>query len=69
MANANDPSDPATMTPDERLAEVSKGVLRLRQRQAGSAPDAPLIHSVESAESAGSGLDECAGTCPHGQRG
>ena len=73
MNPRTDPTDPANMTPEERLAEIGmilgQGVLRLRQRQAVSAPDAAPIHPVESVESAGTGLDECAETSPHGQRG
>ena len=73
MAIANDPTNPANMTPEERLTEVaailSEGVQRLRRRQAVSAPDAPLIHPVESAESAANGLEVLPGSSPHGQRG
>jgi len=73
MSPRTDPTDPANMTPEERLAEIGmiigQGVLRLRERQAVSTPNATHIHPVESVESAGSGLDECAETSPHGQRG
>ena len=73
MAIANDPTNPANMTPDERLAEVAaifaEGVLRLRRRAANLTPKLTVIHPVESVESAGTGLDECAETSPHGQRG
>jgi hypothetical protein len=38
MARCNDPTDPAQMTPEERLAEVAAilgaGILRLYRRQA-----------------------------------
>ena len=66
MAIANDPTNPANMTPEERLAE---GVLRLRRRQAVAAPEAPLIQHVESEESAGNGLEVPSETRLHGQRG
>ena len=73
MAIANDPTNPANMTPEERLAEVAailaEGVLRLRRRQAVAAPEAPLIHHVESEESAGNGLEVPSETRLHGQRG
>ena len=73
MAFANDPTDPANMTPEERLAEVAaifaEGVLRLRGQAAVPGPKTAVIHRVESVESAADGLDECAETSPHGQRG
>ena len=54
MAFCIDPTDPANMTPEERLTEIAairaEGVLRLRRRQAGSAPTHPHIHGVESAD-------------------
>ena len=73
MAFANDPTDPANMTPDERVAEVAailaEGVLRLRRGAAvpvvpGDVP--PVRNPLESGQN---GLDDCAGTSPHGHRG
>ena len=73
MVLANDPTDPANMTPDERLAEVAaifaEGVLRLRRRAALSAPKLTVIHPIESAESAANGLEVPSESSPHGQRG
>jgi hypothetical protein len=73
MNPRTDPTDPANMTPDERLTEVAsilaEGVLRLRRRQAVSAPDSPRIHAVESGESGGIGLEVSPETRLHGQRG
>ena len=73
MTIANDPTNPANMTPDERVAEVAAilagGVLRLRRRQAVSAPDDPQIHPVESLESVANGLEVPSETRLHGQRG
>ena len=73
MAIANDPTNPANMSPEERLTEVAailaQGVQRLRRRQAVFAADAPLIHPVESEESAGTGLEVSSESSPHGQRG
>ncbi len=70
MAFVNDPTDPANMTPDERVAEVAailaEGVLRLRRRAAvpGNVPanNIPL-------ESRQIGLDAGAETRLHGHRG
>jgi hypothetical protein len=73
MNPRTDPTAPANMTPEERLAEVAsilaEGVLRLRQRQAVSAPDGPGIHPVESVESAANGLEVPSETRLHGHRG
>ena len=73
MAIANDPTDPANMTPDERLTEVAailaEGVRRLRRRAAVSMPDGPLIRPVESADSGGNGLEVPSETRLHGHRG
>ena len=70
MAFANDPSDPANMTPEERLAEVAtilgQGVLRLRRR---AAVPADIPHPSNPSESEQNGLDECAETRLHGHRG
>jgi len=66
MAYAYDPSDPANLSPDERLAEVAtilaQGVLRLRRTAAVS----PVKTSVESCVNR---LDESAVTRPDGHNG
>jgi hypothetical protein len=45
MSVANDPTDPAHLTPDQRLAEIAsilaEGVLRLRARAALTPPVGP----------------------------
>ena len=73
MAIRIDPTDPANMTPAERLAEVAaifaEGVLRLRRRAAGLTPKLTVIHPVESTESAANGLEVPSETRLHGQRG
>lgn len=70
MAFANDPSDPANMTPEERITEVAailgEGVLRLRRRAAVPGVMPPLGNPLESGQN---GLDECAETRLHGHRG
>jgi len=73
MAIINDPTDPANMTAEERLAEVAvilaEGVRRLRQRSAAAAVsgDAPMAGNPR--ESGQNGLDGCTRTSPHGHRG
>ncbi len=70
MAFVNDPTDPANMSAEERVAEVAailaEGVLRLRRRAAvpGNVPanNIPL-------ESGQIGLDAGAETRLHGHRG
>lgn len=73
MAFANDPSDPANMTPEERLAEVAailaEGVLRLRRRAAVPAVPGHVSAARNPQESGQHGLDDGAGTSPHGHRG
>ena len=73
MAFASDPTDPANMTPEERLAEFAaifaEGVLRLRRRGAILTPKLTVIHHVESGESAANGLEVPSETRLHGQRG
>jgi hypothetical protein len=70
MAFVNDPTDPANMTPEERVAEVSailaEGVLRLRRRAAVS-HDVPAVKIP--LESGQKGLEESAETRLHGHRG
>jgi len=65
MAFADDPTDPANMTVDERVAEVAailaEGVLRLRSRG--------IIHAVESVDSAANVLADPSETRLDGQRG
>jgi len=62
--------DPASMAPEERLAEVvailAAGVLRLRSRAAVSVAVNPAEDSPESARN---GLEDCAGKRLSGQRG
>ncbi len=70
MAFVNDPTDPANLTPEQRLAEVAailaEGVLRLRRRAAVPGDVLPVrIHS----ESDPSGLDDSPETRLHGHRG
>ncbi len=70
MAFVNDPTDPANMTPEERLAEVAailaEGVLRLRRRAAVPATVAPARNLLESEQD---GLDDSPETRLHGHRG
>jgi len=73
MAFVNDPTDPANMTPEERVAEVAailaEGVLRLRRRAAVPAVpgDVPAVRI--SPESARNSLEEGGKTRLHGHRG
>ena len=73
MAFVNDPSDPANMTPEERLAEVAailgEGVLRLSRRAATPAAAGDVSAYQPPSESGPNGLDECAETRLHGHRG
>ena len=71
MAIVNDPTDPANMTPEERVAEVAailaEGVLRLRRRAAVPAGNVSAVENpLESGEK---GLEHVAETSPHGHRG
>lgn len=69
MAAHADPTDPAHLSPEERIAEVAailaEGVFRLR-RQGISTP-IPAIQ--ENTESSGNGLEVSAASCPDGPRG
>jgi len=73
MNPRTDPTDPANMTPEERVAEVAailaEGVRRLRRRGAAAAVsgDAPMAGIPR--ESGQNGLDGCTRTSPHGHRG
>jgi hypothetical protein len=73
MTFVNDPTDPANMTPEERVAEVAailaEGVVRLRRRTATPAGAADVPAPQSALESAPNGLDECGGTRPCGHRG
>jgi hypothetical protein len=73
MTFVNDPTDPANMTPEERVAEVAailaEGVLRLRRRAAVPAVPGDVSPVKNPLESGQNGLDDCAGTSPHGHRG
>jgi len=73
MACAHDPTDPAHMSPNERLDEVAsilaQGVLRLRQKTvslAAMGEDSPVKTLLESGPDR---LDESPTSCPHGPRG
>jgi hypothetical protein len=52
MNSRNDPTDPANMSPEERVAEIatilSAGVLRLRRQSAVSSTCPPSILPMES---------------------
>ena len=65
-----EPTDPASMTPEERLVEVAAilaaGVLRLRSRAAVSAPVGLPESSQESGRNC---LDDCRETRLSGHRG
>ncbi len=54
MTSTNDPTDPANMTPEQRLAEVAAilaaGVLRLHRRAAIPAPPDAPVNSENSAQ-------------------
>ena len=69
-STGSDSTNPATMTPDDRLAEaatiLAAGVLRLRRQGAVSVPAGP---SDSSPESVPNGLDDCAGKRLHEHRG
>lgn len=73
MAFVNDPTDPANMTPEERVTEVAailaEGVLRLRRRAAvPTVPgDVPAVKIPP--ESGQNSLEECGETRLHGHRG
>ena len=73
MAFVNDPTDPANMTPEERVAEVAailaEGVLRLRRRAAVPAVPGDVPAVKIPLESGQNGLDEGAETRLHGHRG
>ena len=73
MAFVNDPTDPANMTPEERVAEVAailaEGVLRLRRRAAVPAIPGDVSEVENCPESGQNGLDRVARTRPHGHRG
>ena len=70
MALHSDPSDPDNLSAKERVTELAAilaaGVLRMRRGTQQSAPsgDAPDLQESEA-----TGLDECAETRLHGQRG
>lgn len=70
MTFVNDPTDPANMPPEERIAEVAailaEGVMRLRRRIAMPADVSPAGNLLESGQD---GLDDCAETSPHAHRG
>ena len=70
MTFVNDPTDPANMTPEERVAEVAailaEGVLRLRRRAAVRGNVSAVENPLESGEK---GLEHVAETSPHGHRG
>jgi hypothetical protein len=73
MTFVNDPTDPANMSPEARLAEVAAilagGVLRLRRRAAIPAVGGDVPANEPPLESEAEGLDERAETRLHGHRG
>jgi hypothetical protein len=70
MAFCDDPTDPAHMTPEQRVEEIAAilaaGLLRLRQRVAVPAPCPPSEISADSAQNC---LDDSSETRLHGHRG
>jgi hypothetical protein len=70
MAFCDDPTDPANLTPEQRVEEIASilaaGVLRLHRRAAAPAPDSP---SELPADSAPHRLDDSPETRLHGHRG
>ena len=66
MAGTFDPTDPDSMTSEQRLAEIAQilaaGILRLHQRAALPAPEIP-------SDSASNRLADGAKTRRHGHRG
>lgn len=68
-----DPTDPAILTPEQRLAEVSAilaaGVLRLRRRCALPATSPPVGNLQNLQESGKTGLELSSETRLHVQRG
>ena len=73
MAIVNDPTDPANMTPEERVAEVAailaEGVLRLRRGAAVPAVPGDVSGVKNPLESGEKGLEHVAETSAHGHRG
>jgi hypothetical protein len=73
MACINDPTDPAHMSPEERLNEVasilSQGILRLHQKAALSATWDQDSLAKTLLETGPDRLDESATSCPYGPRG
>ena len=70
MSVANDPTDPAHLTPDQRLAEIAsilaEGLLRLRARSALASPIGPASPASDSPPIR---LDDCGQSRPHGPTG
>src|SRR4029079_2685648 len=70
MSAANDPTDPALLSPDQRLAEIAsilaEGVLRLRARSALASAIGPALPASDSPRIR---LDDCGQTRPHGPTG
>lgn len=73
MTLVNDPADPAILTPEQRLAEVSAilaaGVLRLRRRCALPTTSPPVGNLQNPQESGETGLELSSETRLHVQRG
>ena len=73
MSLRHDPTDPAIMTPEDRLAEVAailaEGVLRLRRRSGISPTSTPPEISGNPHESGQIGLELSAKSRLHGQHG
>lgn len=70
MAVRFDPTDPDNMSADERVTELAAilaaGALRMRR---GTPPPASDRDAPDLQESTATGLDDCAETRLHGQRG
>lgn len=66
---ANDPSDPRSLTPDQRLNDIAailaKGIRRLLSVRAGAAPAAPQAAEQISSNSSQNGLDDSPETRLH----
>lgn len=73
MSLRHDPTDPACITPEERLAEVAavlaEGMLRLRQRSGILPTSTPPEISGNPLESGQIGLELSAKSRLHGQHG
>jgi len=73
MSSRHDPTDPADMSPEDRLAEIAailaEGVVRLRRRSGIPATSSPPEISGNPLESGRIGLDLSSKSRLHGQHG